>query len=77
MPGIKTPRSASKQALMTGIAAVTLATAAPSFWTAPARTDNASVTGHQGELINRPGCWTENGYDRELPCAVVRGGPGL
>jgi hypothetical protein len=62
---------------MAGIAVVTLATAAPSFCAVPARTDNASVTGHEGDLINRPGCWSESGYDGQVPCAVVRGAPGL
>ena len=77
MPGVKTRGPASKHALMTGIAMVTLAAAVPTIWTAPGRTDNASVTGYQGELVNRPGCWTEKGYDREVPCAIVRGAPGL
>jgi hypothetical protein len=35
------------------------------------------VTGRQGDLVNRPGCWTENDYDREVMCPVVPGGPGL
>jgi hypothetical protein len=70
-------RSASKHALMTGAIVVVLAAATSTVWTAPARTDNASVTGRQGDLINQPGCWTENGYDHEDPCAVVRGAPGL
>jgi hypothetical protein len=77
MPAVKTRGSASKHALMTGIVVVVLAAAAPAIWTVPARTDNGSVSGHQGDLVNRPGCWTENGYDHEDPCAVVRGGPGL
>jgi hypothetical protein len=77
MPGVKTRGSASRHAFMTGIAMVTLTAALPTIWTVPARTDNASVTGYQGELVNRPGCWTEQGYDREVPCAVVRGAPGL
>jgi hypothetical protein len=62
---------------MTGIAAVILASTVPTTWTVPGRTDNASVTGHQGDLVNQPGCWIENGYDHEFPCAVVPGGPGL
>ena len=77
MPGVKTRRSASKHAFMTSIAVVTLAAAASTFWTVPARTDNASVTGHEGDLINRPGCWSESGYDGQVPCAAVRGAPGL
>jgi hypothetical protein len=77
MPGVKMRGSASKLALMTCIAVVTLTAAVPTIWTAPSRTDNASVTGYQSDLVNRPGCWTENGYDREFPCPVAPGGPGL
>ena len=77
MPGVKTRGSASKRARMTCLAMVTLTAAVPTIWTAPSRTDNAGVTGYQSELVNRPGCWTENGYDREFPCPVVPGGPGL
>jgi hypothetical protein len=77
MPGLNTRVSASKHALMTAIAAAILAGTVPTIWSVPSRTDNATVTGHQGELVNRPGCWTENGYDREFPCPVVPGGPGL
>jgi hypothetical protein len=77
MPGLKTRVSASKHALTIGIAAAILASAVPTIWTVPSRTDNASVTGRQGDLVNRPGCWTENGYEREFPCPVVPGGPGL
>jgi hypothetical protein len=77
MPSARTRGSASKHALMAGIAALVLASAVPALWTAPGRTDNASVTGRQGDLVNHPGCWTENGYDSEVPCAVVRGAPGL
>ena len=77
MTGFKTRVSASKHALTIGVAAAILASAMPAIWTVPARTDNASVTGHQGVLVNQAGCWTENGYDREFPCPVVRGGPGL
>ena len=77
MTGFKTRASASKHALTIGVAAAILASAVPTIWTVPARTDNASVTGHQGVLVNQPGCWTENGYEREVPCAVVLGGPGL
>jgi hypothetical protein len=77
MPAVKMRGSAPKYVLMTAIVVTALAVAAPTIWTAPARTDNASVTGYQGDLVNRPGCWTENGYDREAPCDVVRGAPGL
>jgi hypothetical protein len=77
MPGLKTRVSTSKHALMSGIAAAILAATAPVIWTVPSRTDNATVTGRQGDLVNRPGCWTENDYDREVPCSVVPGGPGL
>ena len=77
MSDVKTRGSASKRALMVGIAVVTLASTAPTIWTVPNRTDNASVTGYQGDLVNRPGCWTENGYDREVPCDILRGAPGL
>ena len=77
MPAVKTRESASKHVLMAAIVVTALAAAAPTIWTAPARTDNASVTGCQGALINRPGCWSENGYDREFPCPVAPGGPGL
>jgi len=77
MLAVKTRESASKHVLMTAIVVTALAAAAPTIWTAPARTDNASVTGYQGALINRPGCWSENGYDREFPCPVAPGGPGL
>ena len=73
MSSVSMRESASKCALIIGFALA----AAPAFWTAPARTDNASVTGYQGYLINRPGCWSENGYDGQLPCPVVPGGPGL
>jgi hypothetical protein len=77
MRSVKTRGSASTCALMAAIAAVVLAGTEPAMWTVPGRTDNATVTGRQGDLVNQPGCWTENGYDREVPCAVVRGGPGL
>jgi hypothetical protein len=77
MTGFKTRASASKHALTIGVAAAILASAEPTIWTVPNRTDNASVTGHQGVLVNQPGCWTENGYEREVPCAVVPGDPGL
>ena len=77
MIGFKTRASASKHAFTIGVAAAILASAVPTIWTVSARTDNASVTGHQGVLVNQPGCWTENGYDREFPCPVVSGGPGL
>jgi hypothetical protein len=77
MPGLKTRISASKRAIVTGIAAAILVATAPVIWTVPGRTDNAAVTGHQGDLVNRPGCWTENGYDREFPCPVTSGDPGL
>jgi hypothetical protein len=77
MLAVKMRGLASKHVLMTAIVMTALAAAAPTIWTAPARTDNASVTGYQGDLVNRPGCWTENGYDREGPCDVARGAPGL
>jgi hypothetical protein len=77
MTRFKTRASASKHALTIGVAAAILASAVPAIWTVSARTDNASVTGHQGVLVNQPGCWTENVYEREVPCAVVPGGPGL
>jgi len=77
MVAVKIRGSALKHALMAGTMVIALVAATPTIWTAPARTDNASVTGHQGDLVNQPGCWTENGYDREDPCAVVRGAPGL
>ena len=64
MTGFKTRASASKHALTIGVAAAILASAVPTIWTVPARTDNTSVTGHQGVLVNQPGCWTENGYAR-------------
>ncbi len=77
MTGFKARTSALKHVLTIGVAATILASAEPTVWTVPGRTDNASVRGHQGDLVNQPGCWTENGYDREFPCPVVRGSPGL
>jgi len=50
MTGFKTRASASKHALTIGVAAAILASAVPTIWTVPARTDNASVTGPPGRL---------------------------
>jgi len=32
---------------------------------------NASETGWQGELVNRPGCWSEDRYSRNFDCRPV------
>jgi hypothetical protein len=77
MSGFKPRTSALKHTLTIGVAVAILASAVPTVWTVPARTDNAGGTGHQGDLVNQPGCWTENGYDREFPCPVAPGAPGL
>ena len=77
MIGFKARESSLKHAIAAAIAAVIIAGTPTPVWTVPGRTDNGTVTGRQGEFVNRPGCWTEHGYDSEIPCAVVRGGPGL
>ena len=32
---------------------------------------NAAETGWQSELVNRPGCWTEGGYDTRYSCDIA------
>lgn len=32
---------------------------------------NATETGWQNELVNRPGCWAESGYDTRYSCDVA------
>lgn len=63
-----TGRSSLKRAI--AIAVIAAGAASPS-WAAPNRSNDASETGQQGDLVNRPGCWTATGYDSRVPCEFV------
>ncbi len=68
------PRYASSfTAIAIGIVAAIGAAAASPSWAATGRSANASETGRQTDLVNRPGCWTESGYDGRFPCELAGG----
>ena len=64
------PISSLKYAITIGIAAAIGASAASPSWAATSWSSNVSETGWQSDLVNRPGCWTENGHDNWFPCQV-------
>jgi hypothetical protein len=51
-------------------AAIAAGTASP-CWAATSPPANATETGWQNELVNRPGCWTEGGYDTRYSCDIA------
>jgi hypothetical protein len=53
--------------------AATVATGATDYWAGASTQTDASVTGRQKELVNRPGCWTGSGYDVRLLCGMDGG----
>jgi hypothetical protein len=59
-----------RHAAAIGIAAAIMAGTA-SAWSVASPPAHASETGWQGELVNRPGCWTEGGYDNRYPCQAA------
>jgi hypothetical protein len=52
------------------VAATVAAGATDGYWAGVRTQTDASVTGRQKELVNRPGCWTESGYDLRSLCGV-------
>jgi len=67
------PRYASSfTAIAIGIVGAIGAAAASPSWAATS-SGSAAETGRQSELVNRPGCWTESGYDGRYPCELVGG----
>jgi hypothetical protein len=55
-------------ALALGIAATIVAGTAGAAARPPA---NASETGRPGDLVNRPGCWSEGGIENRYGCEVA------
>jgi hypothetical protein len=71
MMTISTRRASSlRQAAAIGIAAM-IAAGAASPCRAAASPPNATETGWQNDLVNRPGCWTEGGYDGRYSCDIA------
>jgi hypothetical protein len=68
-----TRRASFKRAIAIGIAAAIAAGTAGPCWAAVTPSNNAAETGWQGELVNKPGCWTEGGYDNRFPCEMAGG----
>jgi hypothetical protein len=62
-------RSFLKCAIAMGICA---ASAASPAWALAGRSRTPTETGQHGDLVNRPGCWIESGYDGRFPCISER-----
>ncbi len=67
-----TRRASFKRAIAIGIAAAIAAGMAGPCWAA-ATPSKAAETGWQSELVNKPGCWTEGGYDSRFACQTAGG----
>jgi hypothetical protein len=67
-----TRRASFKRTIAIGIAAAIGAGSAGPCWAA-VPSNNAAETGWQSELVNRPGCWTEGGYDNRFACQTAGG----
>lgn len=63
--------SSLRHATALGIAATIAAATASPCWAAASPPTHATETGWQGELVNRPGCWTEGGYDGRYSCDMA------
>jgi hypothetical protein len=67
-----TQRASFKCAIAINIAAaIGVGTARPCW--AAVLSNNTAETGWQSELVNRPGCWIEGGYDNRFPCRTAGG----
>jgi len=60
-----TRRVSFTRAIAIGIAATIAAGTAGPCWAAVIPSNNSGETGWQGELVNRPGCWTG---ENRFPC---------
>ncbi len=65
--------SSLKRGMAIGIATAIAASAPTPAWGAASRSNSATETGRQSDLVNRPGCWSESGYDNRIPCEVAGG----
>jgi hypothetical protein len=64
-------KSCLRHALAAAIAA-TIAAATVGVGGAAVRPPaNASETGRQGDLVNRPGCWSEGGTENRYACELA------
>jgi hypothetical protein len=68
-----TRRASFKRAIAIGIAAAIGAGTAGPCWAAVIPSNNSAETGWQSELVNRPGCWNEGGYDNRIACQTAGG----
>jgi hypothetical protein len=64
------PATSLQHAIAFGIAAV-IALGTASACRAATHPANASETGWQGELVNRPGCWSAASYDVRYACEAA------
>lgn len=64
------PRVASSLACLVAVA-LTLTAMSPTQ--AAVRSSGLTETGHQGELVNRPGCGLDAGDDGSRSCEIVGG----
>jgi hypothetical protein len=62
------PATSLQHAIAFGIAAVIALGTAGACRAAAHPPANPSETGWQGELVNRPGCWSAGGYDIRYAC---------
>ena len=61
--------SSFRHAIAIGI--VVIITAGSTSLCSAATSASATETGWQSELVNKPGCWTEGGYDNRFPCEMA------
>ena len=68
-------RPSLKRTIAIGVGAAIAASAASPSLALTGRSTIATETGRQSDLVNRPGCWTESGYDGRFPCEVASSDP--